>query len=51
MELTYLRITGDQIDDLSLLLQLPHLETLVTGEEMRGSVSALGEVSFTVQYE
>lgn len=49
-ELTYLRMSGCEIADLSPLLTLPRLETLVIDEARRQDVEALG-ASFDVQYE
>lgn len=49
--LNYLRLSGCEVKDLSLLRQLPELKTLVIDSARRGDVEALGEVSFEVLYE
>ncbi len=50
-ELTCLNIAGCSIQDLSPVLLLPNLQTLVISEDMRPAFLALGNVSFTASYE
>lgn len=49
--LTYLRLSGCVITDLSPLLNLPNLQAVVSGEEMKPILEAMSNVPFTVQYE
>ncbi len=49
--LVYLNIAGCAIDDLSPVLALPALQTLVISEDMQPLVTALGNVSFNVVIE
>lgn len=50
-ELAYLNIAGCAIEDLSSLMDLPALKTLVLSEDMRPALDALGPVPFTVSFE
>lgn len=50
-ELTYLNIAHCAIDDLSPVLALPALQTLVISEDMRPALTALGDVGFSVSFE
>lgn len=50
-ELTYLRMSGCAADDLSPLLSLPKLETLVIDETLRSAAESLGSVPFNITYE
>ncbi len=49
--LTYLRMSGCEVKDLTPLKRLPELKILVIDAVRRGDVEALGEVLFEVQYE
>lgn len=51
VDITYLRISGCAINDLTPVLQLPELQTLVITPDMEAAVQALGEVSFVVNVE
>lgn len=50
-KLTYLRISGCRIADLSPVLQLPRLETLVIDSNQRAAAEALGRVPFEIRVE
>jgi len=49
--LSYLRMSGCPVDDLTPLLSLENLETLVLDASQRAAAEALGAVRFTIQYE
>lgn len=49
--LTYLRLSGCVVKDLTPLLKLPDLQVVVAGEEMKPMLESMTDVSFTVQYE
>ena len=50
-ELKYLNIAGCPIGDLTPVLALPALRTLVLSEDLRPAAEALGPVSFNITYE
>lgn len=50
-DLKYLNIFGCEVEDLTPLLSLPGLETLVIDARLRPAAEALGETRFGIRYE